>query len=168
METISIRSELKTLILEEVAARGVSPSDVIDGWRRNGSTAAPEEKQEDAAESQDSALRSFLSNPEFRSKRYAIDRYLSLISFLYETHGEELDHITSLRGHSRRYFATDERSLRKHGVQVDPKRVPGTPYWAMSRLSNHDKRQILTTILSGLGYDQGTVHQMTAAFRSGR
>lgn len=167
MEMISIRPELKALILEDVATRGVSPSDVIESWRRNGRTASTQDIMEDAEETQDTALRGFLSSSGFQSKRYAIDRYLALIGFLYEVHRDALDGITDLRGHHRRYFARDEDSLREHGVQVNPKRVPGTPYWAMSRLSNQDKRQILTTMLHSLGYDKGTVRLMTTAFKSG-
>ena len=167
METISIRPELKALILEEVATRGVSPSDIIEAWRRGASDSRIAEPMEDTSEAQDGGVRAFLSSTAFRSKRYAIDRYLAVVGFLYETHGDELDQITRMGGHYRKYFATDEASLRERGVQVNPKRVPGTPYWAMSRLSNRDKRQILATILQTLGYDDGTVRIVTAAFPSG-
>ena len=166
METISIRPELKALILEEVASRGLSPSDVIEGWRAGGlGTKESGGPVEDSAEA--NGVERFLSGSNFRSKGYAIDRYLALLSFLYEKHGDALDHITSLRGHRRRYFATDEDSLRKYGVQVNPKRVPGTPYWAMSRLSNRDKREILTRIMKGLGYGEDTVRLVRQAFPSG-
>lgn len=167
METISIRPDLKALILDEVAVRGVSPSDVIDGWRLGSERQNADGPHEDGAGIPENDLRGFLSSSDLQRRRYAIDRYLAILTFLYRIHGEDLDRITTLGGHVRTYFAKDRDALVKHGVDVNPKKIPDTPYWAISRLSNRDKREILGRVFEQLGYDAGTVSMMRSLFRSG-
>jgi negative modulator of initiation of replication len=170
METISIRADLRALILEQVALTGQTPSDVIDEWRRTSSALGPKSNGETAkvgANSPPGSLREYLESSELQRKRNAIAKYLGILGFLYQEHGDNIERAMDVSGHKRRYFSIDPEELRRSGVAVNPKKIPGSPYWAISRLSNRDKRVILARVLQQLGHPKGTIDLLAAIFRSG-
>jgi negative regulator of replication initiation len=168
METISIRPEVRALILEQVALTGQTPSDVIEEWRRMSSTASakPSGASTKAGSHSPGNLHEYLESSELQRKRNAIAKYLGILSFLFQQHGNEIQRAMDVSGHRRKYFSTDPEELRRSGVAVNPKKIPGTPYWAISRLSNRDKRVILARVLQQLGYPKGTADPLGAIFRS--
>ena len=85
------------------------------------------------------------------------------LAFLYELNPKQFSLLDSFSSGDRVYIAHDAETIAASGSDTDPKRIPGTPYYALTRLSNIDKRRTLTKILQHLGHPYLTRKRLVAA-----
>ena len=157
MEPIQITRNLKQQILNEVAQTGLSPTAIIEGWKSNTRKSGLITSEGGTLGKNDTALVEYIDSLDYRRNGSAIKKYLGILSHLYQRHSNRFDELTSLEGQKRVFFAKDRLTITRSGVATDPKNIPGTEYWAMSKLSNKNKRDILFDVLHLFGYEEDSI-----------
>ncbi|MGL4207194.1 MAG: replication initiation negative regulator SeqA [Aeromonadaceae bacterium] len=93
-----------------------------------------------------------LNGEEFVSKESAIDRFMLLLTALYQASPEAFVSATEIKGRKRVYFAKSEEELQANGKTTKPRAVPGTPYWVISNTNTSRKRYIVEQLMTTMGY----------------
>jgi negative modulator of initiation of replication len=101
---------------------------------------------------QPSDVERWLRSPRFLAETTSLGRFLCLLTFLYQKHGDDFASVLDLAGRKRRYFALSAADLEDTGTSVFPRQVPGSPYWVVTNLETAKKRQIIESILRMLAY----------------
>ncbi len=81
----------------------------------------------------------------------AIQRYLSILSELYQEDPKLFEKVESVRGRKRIYFHKSSLVIDSSGSSVMPERIPDTPYFAATNLSDDKKKRVLSDVLKALG-----------------
>lgn len=81
----------------------------------------------------------------------AIQRYMSILSDLYLEDPQRFERVESVKGRKRVYFHKSSLVIESSGNSVNPERIPGTPYYAATNLSDDKKMRILMDVLRVLG-----------------
>ena len=87
-----------------------------------------------------------------------VDKFLFVLSQLYQLHQDSFTVIEEIRGKDRLYFATSEASLTATGNSTNPKSIPDSPYWVVTNNNSEKKARLLSQAMSLLGYDEQTIH----------
>jgi negative regulator of replication initiation len=98
-------------------------------------------------------LGEFMSSPSFKSERTAVEKFLSLLSFLHRENRAQFAIVERFNGRSRKYFAESKADLEQSGRSVNPKNIPGSSYWVVTNNSTHAKCELLLQVMRVLGYD---------------
>jgi negative modulator of initiation of replication len=86
-----------------------------------------------------------------RCERTAIQRYLSILSELYREDPTLFEKVETVRGRKRIYFHKSSLAIDSSGSSVMPERIPDTPYFAATNISDDKKKRILSDVLKALG-----------------
>ena len=97
-----------------------------------------------------SELGEFVSTKDFRHQN-GKGRYLALFKFLYEKDSVKFTLLDGLRRGKRIQISRDRNQIEKSGKSTFPEQIPGTPYWALTNLSNRSKRDVIYSAFSRLG-----------------
>lgn len=168
MKSISLDDDLYQFIMEEVASTGKDPSTILREYVPVESTPSdadenvePEEANLDPASEE---LNDFLDSSDLSTYGYAVDRYLSILSRVYQQKPERFEEIEdTITGQKRKYFCTDRESLTASGNSVNPKRIPESPYYATTNNNTPNKRKRLKKVLRLLDYDEKVVEKAANA-----
>jgi len=63
-----------------------------------------------------------------------------------------------VRGHRRPYFAREEQ-VAQWVRSAQPRRIPGTPFWALTNVNTERKRKIFDRVLLALGFEDDAVRR---------
>jgi negative modulator of initiation of replication len=178
MKSIEIDDELYRYLLSNVQSFGETPSETI---RRlihfplptNGSAplcaaAGARSAATSAANSSpsraESEITSFLITPMFRSQRQAVDKFLSILSWLYQRDEEKFKReVLPIGGRKRKYFSDSERDLMQSGSSVNPKLIPGSMVWVVTNNDTPKKKRIVRDVMIALGFSNGAIQLMEHA-----
>lgn len=161
MKTIEVDEELYRYIARQTQHIGESASEIL---RRllgmtplNGEetylSAYPETEESPVAGfAQTVELSELLNSSELAAKESAIDRFMLILSSLYQANPDAFTNATEIKGRKRIYFARTEEELRATGNTTKPKPVPGTPYWVISNTNTGRKRNIVGLLMTAMGY----------------
>ena len=97
-------------------------------------------------------LQDLLASSELAARESAIDRFMLILSTLYQANPEAFTQATEIKGRKRVYFARTEEELLAAGNTTKPKSVPGTPYWVISNTNTGRKRNIVAQVMTTMGY----------------
>ena len=97
-------------------------------------------------------LQDLLDSSELAARESAIDRFMLILSTLYQANPEAFTQATEIKGRKRVYFARTEEELLAAGNTTKPKSVPGTPYWVISNTNTGRKRNIVAQVMTTMGY----------------
>lgn len=135
------------VLLAKVADFGETPNSVL---RRelllNGAGPSP-------AQGKPSPLQELLDSSDYRFAKGAVGRFLAILGWLYKKHRDSFSAVENLKGRGRIYFSTSEADLHASGKSVNPKRIPGSPYWVITTTSTDLKQEILSQVMKSLGYE---------------
>lgn len=81
----------------------------------------------------------------------AIQRYMSILSDLYQDNPVRFSKVESVKGRKRIYFHKSSLVIQGSGNSVNPEKIPNTPYYAATNLSDDKKKRILSDVLKVLG-----------------
>lgn len=81
----------------------------------------------------------------------AISRYLAILSDLYREYPDRFSRVDEVKGRKRIYFSRSSTLIEASGNSVMPERIPETPYFAATNLSDDKKKHILLDVLLKLG-----------------
>jgi negative regulator of replication initiation len=84
-------------------------------------------------------------------------RYFAVLEFLYHQHKDKFSVLEQYGRGKRVNFARDTKTIEQSGSSTYPERIPNTPYYALSNLSNPRKRKILEDILRMFHYPSAEI-----------
>jgi len=164
MKTIQIDDAVYDALAQRVKGFNETPSDVIarllkespnsNGTSQIGAPTAPKQTS-------NSDIQTILASPDFQ-RSDAIERYMSILSFLYRRHPEKFDKLEFYRrkGGRRVNFSKDINKIEESGNSTLPKRIPGSPFFVLTNLDNNSKRSILSDILPTFGYSHSDIREI--------
>ncbi|MDF7667581.1 hypothetical protein PT273_06950 [Orbaceae bacterium ESL0727] len=115
----------------------------------------------------DDILTRLLSDKAFVNEKSIINRFLLLLSTLYQ-YDAALFSISaaSLHGSKRQYLAQDKTSLEISGRNTKPREIIGTPYWVISNTNTDRKIHILESIMNNMKLPADKIKLLIAAFKA--
>ena len=87
-----------------------------------------------------------------------VDKFLFVLSQLYQLHQDAFSVIEDIRGKDRLYFAQSESELTASGKSTNPKSIPESPYWVVTNNNSEKKSRLLNQAMALLGYDEQTIN----------
>ena len=161
MKTIEVDEELYRYIARQTQHIGESASEILR--RLLGVSPCTEELPESQLPSDTMPvtpveperiieLQDLLASSELAARESAIDRFMLILSTLYQANPEAFTQATEIKGRKRVYFARTEEELLAAGNTTKPKSVPGTPYSVISNTNTGRKRNIVAQVMTTMGY----------------
>jgi len=160
MKTINVASDVYDYLLEKVVTADRSISDVLR--ERLGIAAAPNPAARVSAEPK-SDLDEVLNSTEFRYAKGVVGRFLVLLAWLYRRHKADFDKVETVKGRGRLYFAKSERALHEAGRSVNPKPIPGSPFWVITTSPTDLKQQMIRAVMFAFGYKANDISRAECA-----
>jgi len=148
MKMIAVEPDVCEYVLNEVAMSGESPTDFLR--RRLGIRTKAGPSSMTATSLLDDVFRS----AEFRHAKGVVGRFLVLLGWLYRKHQEDFAKVESIKGRGRLYFAKSARQLHEAGKSVNPKQIPGSPFWVITTSPTDLKQDTIGSVMKVLGYTQ--------------
>lgn len=147
MKTIEIDDDVYAVLLARVADFGETPNSVLRReLRLDGAVPTP-------AQGKASPLQDFLDSTEFLFSKGAVGRFLAILGWLYQKNRSSFSVVENIKGRGRIYFSTTEATLHASGRSVNPKKIPGSPYWVITTTPTDLKQEIMSQVMKSLGYD---------------
>jgi negative modulator of initiation of replication len=171
MPTIEIEEDIYRFLAEKVMSSGETVSTVLrkelNSKRAYIQASNPNQTPVAVARTplQASPLSEFLDRPDFLVHPDVVSRYLSLLSWLYNRDPDKFKRVASIEGRKRRYFALTPKELEDSGVSVMPRRIPSSPFWAVTNNATAHKRRILEQVMRVLSYSAADVSTALSALK---
>lgn len=162
MKTIQIDSEIYTYLLKNALDFGETPSDILRRLLGIASSTTPIVKP--VPEGVDpSGLGAHLASMEFRYSKGVVGKFLSILGWIYKNHQSEFSRIENIKGRGRIYFSQDIDTLNQSGKSVNPKQIPGSPYWVITTTPSILKKEILENVMNSFGYSEDDIYRAKSA-----
>ena len=149
MKTINVASDVYDYLLEQVATRDRSVSDLLR--EKLGVPATLKSSPRSSAEPK-TDLDELFNSTEFRYAKGVVGRFLVLLAWLYRRHKADFDKVEAIKGRGRLYFAKSSRALHEAGRSVNPKQIPGSPFWVITTSPTELKQQMIRAAMFAFGY----------------
>lgn len=111
------------------------------------------------------AVQEFLADARFTAQRVVTKKYLRLLGFLAQMHGEDFERVLEVRGRNRLYFGRSRSEIAETGKSLHPQQIPGTDYWAMTNADTAQKQDIAGEVMKVLGYPNDVIRQVRGGLR---
>ncbi|MGL5948060.1 MAG: replication initiation negative regulator SeqA [Aeromonas sp.] len=98
------------------------------------------------------ALEALLTSNALVLEGKSINRFMLILSTLYQTDTEAFISATQIKGRKRVYFSQDPEALRASGSTTKPKPVPNTPFWVITNTNTSRKQNMVTLLMTHMGY----------------
>jgi negative modulator of initiation of replication len=160
MRTIAVEDDVYNLLAENTLRTGETTSSILRVLLApaNVSVSRPRPLNLQSNPLQTSSpLSEFIARPEFLVHPDVVSRYLGLLSWLHGRDPNGFKRIAAIGGRKRKYFATTADELEATGRMVMPKRIPNTPFWAVTNNATALKRKILEQVMRVLGYSTSDI-----------
>jgi len=161
MKQIEIGEDTHAHLLKNMVDFGETPDAVLrrllklgPGSGTGGAAPAGAEK---------SPLQKALESSEFTYAKGVVGKFLVLLRWVHGAHPSDFAKVLSIKGRGRLYFGKDADTLEKSGTHVNPKQIPGTPYWVITTTPTILKQEILERVMKELGYSAADIKTATAA-----
>ncbi|NLJ91865.1 MAG: replication initiation negative regulator SeqA [Aeromonadales bacterium] len=105
-------------------------------------------------------LEQMLKGEEFKSLESAIDRFMLILSVLYQENPTDFALASDIKGRKRIYFADDEAALLASGNTTKPKAIEGSPYWVITNTNTGRKRNIVAQLMAAMAYPHGLIERV--------
>ncbi|ART83895.1 replication initiation regulator SeqA [Oceanisphaera profunda] len=175
MKTIEVDEELYRYIASNTRHIGESASDILRRLLKIESVAAQhlsptalpsiaEPKDQAKAEPElllGQGIEQMLKGEELKSQESAIDRFMHILSVLYQENPTAFAQANDIKGRKRIYFADDEAALLASGNTTKPKAIAGSPYWVITNTNTGRKRNIVAQLMAAMGYAHGLIERVS-------
>lgn len=167
MKTITIEEDVYDHIMDQVASSGQDPSAVLrdELGIPTPSENRPENGEDERQISEGSReLEEYLDSSRPEAHSTAAGRYLAILSEVYDQNADLFEEVEErVTGQSRKYFSKSADELASSGSSVNPKQIPGTPYYATTNNSTSKKQERIERVLRLLGYDDRVIQKARRA-----
>ena len=106
-------------------------------------------------------LEQMLKDEEFKAQESAIDRFMHILSVMYQENPTGFAQADDIKGRKRIYFADDEAALLASGNTTKPKAIAGSPYWVITNTNTGRKRNIVAQLMAAMGYAHGLIERVS-------
>ena len=144
MRTIEIDDDLYAYIASQTLEIGESANSIL---RR---IFGLSDQGQATTETQPHELAQTLEHTGLRFKT-AVDQFLFILGEAYKLKPNTFDHILTIQGRERIYFARSRGEIEQSGNSTQPKQIPGTDYWVMTNSPNRQKKSMLREALLAIG-----------------
>jgi negative modulator of initiation of replication len=151
VKTIEIDNDVYEALLGKVRDFGDTPNLVLRRELNIGGSGMP------VTTSPETPLQEFLASTEFRFAKGAVGRFLAVLSWLYKKDAGTFAVVEDIRGRGRIYFSKSVQELEQSGRSVNPKKIPGSPYWVITTTPTDLKQQIIGEVMRALGCDLASI-----------
>ena len=158
LKTIDIESDIYSHLLQNTSEFGETPSSVLRrllGLTSTSSVIPPSHEK--------SELLKLLASTEFVYAKGVVGRFLVVLRWLHHRDPEGFAKVENIKGRGRLYFAKDARTLHAAGRSVNPKQIPGAPYWVITTTPTDLKQEILERVMREPGYSLADIKAATQA-----
>ncbi|MBV7435989.1 replication initiation negative regulator SeqA [Aeromonas sp. sif2416] len=165
MKTIELDDDLYFYIASQTRHIGESASDILRRLLEQPShiavpvvepVAAPQPRVvADAV-----GLQALLDSGELQREEKSINRFMLVLSSLYQDNPESFTQATEIKGRKRVYFSRDPEALRASGSTTKPKQVPDTPFWVITNTNTSRKQNMVAQLMASMGYDEALTAQV--------
>lgn len=156
MKTIEISEATFSALRERVQDFGETPDSVIQRLLAGGRSQSPSALEEPSVTGE---LRKLLDSTTFQHLN-GLDRYFRILGFLHNEKREEFQKLVGLKFGKRVQIAADKETIEQSGKSTFPKLIPGTPYWAVTNLSNRSKRDVVFSAMRMLNYPEAEIRMV--------
>lgn len=184
MKTIEVDEDLYRYIASQTLHIGESASDIlrrllnvegqVDAAAQSAVVHKPEPQvaqgivvSKDAAQEKkvDSvkAMRELLISDEFAALKKAVDRFILVLSTLYQIDPERFYEAMEVKGRKRVYFADNEQTLLSHGQTTKPKSIPNTPFWVITNNNTSRKQQMVQQVMELMSFPADIIEKVVHA-----
>ncbi|MGB2079604.1 MAG: replication initiation negative regulator SeqA [Vibrio sp.] len=127
------------------------------------STAASEDKPSFTATDRVKTMRTLLISDEFAAKDKAIDRFMLILSSLYQLSAQDFANAANVKGRTRVYFADNQETLLASGKTTKPRPIPETPFWVITNNNTNRKRQMVQQLMERMGFQSDLAERVSQA-----
>jgi negative modulator of initiation of replication len=121
----------------------------------NAAPSTPAPAQASARDPREGALQDFLKSPPFLAERSVEGKFRAVLAHLFRENKAQFSIVEKFGGRTRKYFAQSNAELKQHGNSVNPKQIPGSPYWVVTNNSTHTRQELVLDVMKALGYAGG-------------
>ena len=108
-------------------------------------------------------MRSLLISDEFAASNKAIDRFMLVLSSLYQINKTGFAEAAQVKGRTRVYFADNENVLLASGKTTKPRAIPNTPFWVITNNNTNRKRQMVEQLMTRMGYQADLIEKVCSS-----
>jgi len=105
-------------------------------------------------------MRSLLISDEFSDSKKAIDRFLQVLSSLYQVDNGSFAEATQVKGRTRVYFADNQDVLLASGKTTKPRLIPNTPFWVITNNNTSRKRQMVDQLMTRMNFQSDLIEKV--------
>ena len=164
MKTIEVDEELYRFIASNTRHIGESASDILRRLLQIQTAPVSPEPEKVVAKAEPQlgkGVEHMLNGEEFASQESAIDRFMHILSVLYQENPTAFAQANDIKGRKRIYFADDEAALLASGNTTKPKAIAGSPYWVITNTNTGRKRNIVAQLMAAMGYAHGLIERVS-------
>ena len=154
MKMVQLDDDVYAALAERVSGFNETPNDVIRRLiEKSNSPHKKPSSPPNRQTNQDQDLANLIDSLDFR-RSDGIDRYFAILKFLHDRSPQIFEKLSEYRrkGGKRINFSKESKEIENSGNSTYPKKIPGTPFFALTNLDNRSKRGILADILPDFGF----------------
>lgn len=184
MKTIEIDDELYHYIASRTQAIGENASDILRRLLRLPASAQPfvlvqepmlneskplvkMPKTKKVLSQQEKTIKRVeyvLKSSQFTSEKKVVNRFLQLLSALYNTNPDSFSCATeNVQGSERIYFAKDKDVILAKGSNPKAKQIPHSPFWVITNNNTERKRIILSALMTTMELPDELIERVKGA-----
>jgi negative modulator of initiation of replication len=153
MRSIEIEDDIYEHLLQNTQEIGESASSILRRLLKISPRTEPEVDTPTLPTGKHPKLQLLLSRLDLSLHRTAVDRFLAILSVLYQLHKDKFRRVLDLGGRNRTYFAESEKEIEERGSSTQPKRIAGTPFYVVTNNDTPKKQRMLQKVLERLDYE---------------
>ena len=97
-------------------------------------------------------MRELLISDEFAERKKVIDRFMLVLSTLWNIDSVNFADAIQVKGRKRVYFADNEQTLLDGGTTTKPKAIPHTPFWVITNTNTSRKQQMVEQVMVRMNF----------------
>ncbi len=153
MRTIEVDEDIYSYLASKTMHIGESASSILRReLKLSGSASLTKSSSSQATHE----LSEFLDSSRIKLGN-ATDRFLAVLGEAHRSHRKDFEHVLSIQGRDRVYFARSRDEIAQSGKSTQPLQIPNTEYWVMTNSPTSQKRKMLRQALQLLGYSERAI-----------
>ncbi|WP_417618717.1 replication initiation negative regulator SeqA [Oceanisphaera sp.] len=165
MKTIEVDEDLYRYIASNTRHIGESASDILRRLLQIEPVATRVETQTTSADTSANVkvgqrIEQMLQSDILAEQESAIDRFMHILSVMYQDNPSAFAQASDIKGRKRIYFADDEAALLASGNTTKPKAIAGSPYWVITNTNTGRKRNIIAQLMAAMGYPHSLIERV--------
>lgn len=161
MKKIEIEEDIYDYLLKNTTNIGESASEILR--RLLGISEKSGEKGE-SNEIRNSKMAQFLNTYNFMAKRKAREKFLEILSFIYQGDPEKfIKEVLPISVQSTTYFSLTKEGFKDWHKKVKAEQIPNSEIWVITNIDIPKKQRILKAVMTDLDYRNNVIEQAVDA-----